>query len=360
MREPVHYSTKSRFYRMLWMGGLVVAAMSQWATAANILVVGGTEATDDTFQAFLEGKGHTVSNTLQPYAGTTPSAMELDAADLVIVSRSINSGNYIDDAGLAAAWNAIDKPMLLMSSYLIRTSRWGWVDTTAVNGDVAAPTDFNAYPAPSHPFVDGLTTSVFPSTFDGGNPMDIDWGGTASQVPAGSTVVATMTVGAEANALGILDIPAGTTLFADNEGTVSVTPQRRVFFQMNDYVDEDDVFVLSENGGAILNNILNELSDNPIVPGDVNGNGIVDIDDYYIIEDHFQQNVTMRSEGDLNNDGIVDFADFRQWKSNRTDVGSGNLSDSTIPEPSGLTIIAFLGAGIAVAARARSRPAQKL
>jgi len=235
-------------------------AFSLSANAANVLLVDGTFGPSTSFESFLASKGHTVSNTVQNYAGAVPSPAEIAAADVVIVSRNIGSGDYINGTGLAAEWNAIDKPLLLMSNYLIRTSRWGWVDTTSVSGDVAAPTDLNAFADPSHPFVDGLTTSIFPSTFDNGNPMDIDWGGTAAQAPAGSTVVATMTIGAEPNALGILDIPAGTTLFADNNGTVSVAPQRRVYLQMNDYADEDGVFVLSDNGGVILDRVITSLA----------------------------------------------------------------------------------------------------
>lgn len=340
----------------LWLWGIVGALTAiQSAPAADILLVGGRFGPDDALVSFLEGKGHAVTNTVDPYIDTIPSATELDAAEIVIVSRNIASGDY-DSPGFPAMWNAIEKPMILMSNYLPRTSRWGWFNTTAVSGDVAAPTDFNAFPNPSHPFVDGLATSVFPSLFaDGSTAMRINWSGTASQVPAGSTVVATMTIGGDADVAGIVDIPVGTTLFADNDGTVSVTPNRRVYFQMNDYADVDQVFTLSENGGDIFNNIINELSSNPIVPGDVTGNGIVDINDYYVIEAHFQQSVTLRTEGDLNSDGFVDFADFRQWKNNRTDLGSGSTANLVVPEPSSAALIILCSVGIVGSALGRRR-----
>ncbi|MCA9184336.1 MAG: PEP-CTERM sorting domain-containing protein, partial [Planctomycetales bacterium] len=64
------------------------------------------------------------------------------------------------------------------------------------------------------------------------------------------------------------------------------------------------------------------------VPGDVNGDGVANMDDFPPIRDHFFQSVTGRAEGDLTLDGFVNFADFRQWKDNAVGVGV-----SSVPEP---------------------------
>jgi hypothetical protein len=53
----------------------------------------------------------------------------LNDADLVIISRTTNSGDYDDDDEVAQ-WNAITTPMLSSSTHLVRSSRWKWVDTT--------------------------------------------------------------------------------------------------------------------------------------------------------------------------------------------------------------------------------------
>jgi hypothetical protein len=53
-----------------------------------------------------------------------------------------------------------------------------------------------------------------------------------------------------------------------------------------------------------------------LLPGDVDKDDDVDMEDFAEIRDHFQQSVTLREEGDLNGDGMVDWIDFRQWKDN--------------------------------------------
>ena len=89
-----------------------------------------------------------------------------------------------------------------------------------------------------------------------------------------------------------------------------------------------------------------------LVPGDVNGDGAVDLDDFLVIRQKFLLSVTMREEGDLNQDGIVDFADFREWKVNRDDgVPVPSLS---VPEPGGM-LLAVLGAAGVLALFRRSR-----
>jgi hypothetical protein len=62
----------------------------------------------------------------------------LNAADLVIISRDTSSGSYNnDDEG--SQWNSVATPMILMNSYLARSSRWKWFDTTSNTGGGDAP-----------------------------------------------------------------------------------------------------------------------------------------------------------------------------------------------------------------------------
>jgi hypothetical protein len=68
-----------------------------------------------------------------------------------------------------------------------------------------------------------------------------------------------------------------------------------------------------------------------VLPGDVDKDDDVDLDDFAAIRDHFQQAVVMREQGDLNNDGFVDFVDFRQWKSNYTPPSTA--AGAVVPEP---------------------------
>jgi hypothetical protein len=86
-------------------------------------------------------------------------------------------------------------------------------------------------------------------------------------------------------------------------------------------------------------------------PGDVDGDDDVDMDDFAIIQSHFQQAVTMRSEGDLTFDNFVDFRDFRQWKNNAPAPVLGQLA--AIPEPSAVLLAGLAIAGLAAVRRRR-------
>jgi hypothetical protein len=60
---------------------------------------------------------------------------ELNAADLVIVSRNTDSGSY-DDGDEIAQWNSVTSPLILMSSHISRSSRWKWLNTDTINSAV--------------------------------------------------------------------------------------------------------------------------------------------------------------------------------------------------------------------------------
>jgi hypothetical protein len=80
-----------------------------------------------------------------------------------------------------------------------------------------------------------------------------------------------------------------------------------------------------------------------LIPGDVNGDLLVNSDDYDVIRDHFQMTNAARTNGDLNADGSVNFADFRIWKNNKTS-GAGTaegLTGGAAPEPSSFVLVAM-------------------
>ena len=86
-----------------------------------------------------------------------------------------------------------------------------------------------------------------------------------------------------------------------------------------------------------------------LIPGDVTGNGIADINDYLVIRNHFQMTGAVRADGDLNGDSVVNLVDFRLWKTSRTaGAGAGQSAEfaGSVPEPSTLAVV-LLGAFIA-------------
>jgi hypothetical protein len=80
---------------------------------------------------------------------------------------------------------------------------------------------------------------------------------------------------------------------------------------------------------------------NGLIPGDVNGDLVVNHNDYLVIRNNFQLTGAARAQGDLNADGLVNFTDFRIWKNN-AGPGAGadfDLLQFAAPEPSSLVLL---------------------
>jgi hypothetical protein len=98
---------------------------------------------DDALVAWLEGLGYTVDTSGMGKAyregenafDDPAKVAALNSAGIVLVSRRTNSGSYDNDA---KSWNELSNPLLLMSGYLTRDSRWGW--TTGGSGNAAKAT----------------------------------------------------------------------------------------------------------------------------------------------------------------------------------------------------------------------------
>lgn len=231
------------------------------ANAAEILIVSDQPATggrDDTLISTLQSLGHTVdtSGMGQAYReGNGGAAAALARAveqgtDLILVSRSTTSGSYDNDS---AVWNSIPVPMLVMAPHLSRSSHWGLLDSTAIVSDKNVPSEFNAYPVPDHPFVAGLGTSIFPE----GARMDYL---NSTAVPAGATIVGTLTEGANTFAV-LVDIPAGAAAFGTDRGIFGAD---RALLQLTDYPDVTGVnFGLSDNGVQILGQVITTVIPEP-------------------------------------------------------------------------------------------------
>jgi hypothetical protein len=80
---------------------------------------------------------------------------ELNAADLIIVSRTTGSANYAG-AGKEAMWNSIQTPIILMNTYLARDTRWKWMSTSSITDDAASALEVLSS---DHPLFDGVALS---------------------------------------------------------------------------------------------------------------------------------------------------------------------------------------------------------
>jgi hypothetical protein len=112
----------------------------------------GDGVTDDIgWVELLEAQGHTVDYTMGDAVGNgywrtldDDKIAALNAADLIIVSRCSNSGDYAD-GDEPTQWNSVKTPIMLQAMHIIRNSRWLWVDSESTTNldspmiDVLAP-----------------------------------------------------------------------------------------------------------------------------------------------------------------------------------------------------------------------------
>lgn len=90
----------------------------------NIVIATNNAANEAGTKTALEAAGHTVTIAANTYESLTAAGVTaLNGFDLIIISRSNNSGLHGTDATVRANWMSVTKPVLVMSAYVARTSR---------------------------------------------------------------------------------------------------------------------------------------------------------------------------------------------------------------------------------------------
>jgi hypothetical protein len=106
---------------------------------------------------------------------------------------------------------------------------------------------------------------------------------------------------------------------------------------------EDLAFTYRDNFGSLINGAVNYIGVAPPqgVPGDYNGDDVVNAADYAVWRDHLNQ-----ANANLPNDAtgaVVDINDYNVWKANfGGQAGSGSGSQANVPEPSSMILLAGL------------------
>jgi hypothetical protein len=98
---------------------------------------------------------------------------------------------------------------------------------------------------------------------------------------------------------------------------------------------EDTVADTSPNNGSVDWFTYNAAGVyNPGVAGDADGNGVVNINDYTLIQGNSFTIVPIGTLGDVNDSGFVDFDDFQQWKTSFPGgVAAAEAAIAALPEP---------------------------
>ena len=225
-----------------------------WGTTKIIIVTNnpGDEADYTPFLRNLLGYDVSVEAEDDKYIDPLDAAAKanLEAADLVIVSRRTSSGNFTAEVDF---WNGLATPMILHSSFLLGDDRWRWLPGGTQNADL---TDVAVVDESSLIF-DGVTITdnqvkIFSSLVTGLDVSNQDSAGNSTKIatPAGSNRVM----------IGHWD--AGTEYYP---GSGQIAGGPRIFFGMR--TDEFFPFV-TDDGKKMLGNaiiiLLGRLRGDPI------------------------------------------------------------------------------------------------
>ena len=77
------------------------------------------------------------------------------------------------------------------------------------------------------------------------------------------------------------------------------------------------------------------------IPGDANGDGLVDVADLGVVGANFDSTQAMLEDGDFTGDGSVDVADLGVVGANWTAAQSTGNASALVPEPATLSLLAM-------------------
>jgi len=202
----------------------------------------------------------------------------INAADLVIVGRSVASGSFQNAA--ATTWNGVTVPMIVLNGYAARKSRMGFYTANNIpdiTGDIKL-----AVADPTHPIFAGISLTdgimdnpyaglaVYPT--DGTNAAGISV--VTDPIGADGTILATLAAASgtvTAGSVIIAEWPAGAILTHDGgAGTDTLLAPRLLFLtgsrENNSKSSETaGMFDLYEDGAAMLLNAVDYMINPPAV-----------------------------------------------------------------------------------------------
>jgi len=116
--------------------------------------LGFTNAPDAPYTQLLRANGHTVTRVVVFDNATPETVGFLNQYDLVIISRSVNSG-FFETATENAAWHGLRAPVMILGGYVLRNNRLGFTTGTTIP-DTATYDLRLRVNDPSHPIFSGI------------------------------------------------------------------------------------------------------------------------------------------------------------------------------------------------------------
>ena len=266
---------------------------------------------EDEWLHLMEDGGHTViaEGPFDTIDVNLADLETLNSGDLVIFSRDSNSGDYNTTAEEVLFWTSgIGDPMIIFSPYVLRSSRWLMVDSTAI-GDALEPLEALN---PSHPIFNGIP-------LDANNQVEI-WDDQIFGPDDNIDIIQSSTVGNGE----LIAVESGTEFpwivhwetgveHYDGSGTFAGGP--RLFFGLGS--DDDPNSWGGKNttpiADQILLNAIDWLLAPDTLPCDFDVNGACDISDIDELVAHIAAGGS-DLRFDTNNDSIVDTRDIDEWR----------------------------------------------
>jgi hypothetical protein len=218
---------------------------------------GYTEAPDIGYTDLLTANGHNVTRFLTHEPLTADELNTLNASDLVIIGRSVNSGHYEPSLD----WNTkVTAPVMIMGGYVLRSNRLNLTDGTTIP-DTSGPTRLHVMD-PSHPIFEGVALDAGNVMVDTFNNVVAGQRGTSINTNniVGGTLLATISADGSAAANGpvIAEWAAGAAV---NNGEVLAGP-RLVFLSGSREADgitseTAGIYDLSPVGAQMFLNAVN-------------------------------------------------------------------------------------------------------
>ncbi len=135
---------------------LIAFAVPALAPAANVIWVTNNAGNATPWVNFLSTNGFNVDIRTDFNGTLSPAQLnDLNAADLVIMARASNSGDFANNAATVAQWAGIGTPIIVGNAFIAQANRWQMVTTSGTSGQTNLGT--TTLGNTSHPIFNGVT-----------------------------------------------------------------------------------------------------------------------------------------------------------------------------------------------------------